>query len=678
MGNSREKPSSSFWARLKEFANTPWIIPPLALAGIALGILTVPRALQWPKRIVVVLLLSWALRGVLQLVDRLGGTAALRLRIIPARWTEAGRPWFRRLEILLAIPVLVVSAWHMCLVIGSMSHSSLNVDEIGTVGLYSAQGPDKVVTNYGLAKNHIFFNLLNSLLPGADSLNPLRARILSICGVVIAWCGAVWYGVRRDRLLEFALVAALIGLNQFALKLNFQARGYGFLLVFALVGGIALLEYLKSGKYLWLLGWSTVLGVYTVPYYIVFGGPVLLFLFLTTRKAEVFRCGLLVLGAIAILYSPVWTQLLNVTSGYEESYGVRYNSLKDVFASIRYVIPQAIWETREWSFFVLLAITLLTPVLLRCSYTPESRTVQILLGSTFLFFAFCLRLATPPHRVTAFLASPILLAIGLTFGSYYRHRLLTWSQPILAILVLGPLCVAGVRMVAGYTFVPDSYWQEAARLILNLSPARSRVWIADKPASLRPYLGGRVKVVEGEIPIGDFQAGKVLLFDKDSSNKVKSLADTTANSRSIVIGSTDDIFCRLWFVQPANSHVSAATINGRPSNGMLTDLNPQTSEVVTKNTASDLAFDLDNGVAHFQSFNLQTGESWEKSKLTVSATNAQGETITVKRDRLLIEDHAVSINTRGLQVKKIRIHIPPTGAELHVTEAWAVPDAGTP
>ncbi|HEY5811260.1 MAG TPA: hypothetical protein VIT23_01235 [Terrimicrobiaceae bacterium] len=654
------------------------MIPSLAMAGITLGILTVPRALQWPKRIVVVLLLSWALRRALQLVDRLSRADAPRMRIIPVRWTEAGRPWFRRLEILLAVSVLVVSAWHMCLVIGSMSQSSLNVDEIGTVGLYSAQGPAKVVTNYGLAKNHIFFNFLNSLLPGADSLNPLRARILSICGVVIAWCAVVWYGVRRDRLLEFALVAALIGLNQFALKLNFQARGYGFLLLFALAGGIALLEYLKSGKYLWLLGWTTVLGVYTVPYYIVFGGPLLLSLFLTTRKAEVFRCGLLVLGSIAILYSPVWTQLLNVTSGYEESYGVRYNSLKDVFNSIRYVIPQAIWEPREWSFFILLAITLVTPVLLRCSFTPESRTVQILLGSTFLFFAFCLMMATPPHRVTAFLASPILLAVGLTIGSYYRHRLLTWSQPILAVLVLGPLCVAGVRMVAGYTFVPDSYWQEAARLILNLAPARSKVWIADKPASLRPYLVGRVKVVQGDIPIGDFEAGRVLLFDKDSSDKVKSLADTTANSRCIVIGGKDDTFCRLWFVQPADSHVSVASLNGRPSNGMLTDLNPQTSEVVAKNTASDLTFDLDNGVAHSQSFNLQTGESWATCKLTVFATSPQGETVAVKRNRLLIEDHTVSINTRGLQVKKISIHIPPTGTELHVTEAWAVPDPGTP
>ena len=57
-------------------------------------------------------------------------------------------------------------------------------DELYSVLHYSSRGAGSVVTTYSNPNNHIFANLINSLLPDAHSVYPLRERLLSMTAVV--------------------------------------------------------------------------------------------------------------------------------------------------------------------------------------------------------------------------------------------------------------------------------------------------------------------------------------------------------------------------------------------------------------------------------------------------------------------------------------------------------------
>src|SRR5690554_4355681 len=94
-------------------------------------------------------------------------------------------PVLRRLENLLAIALVALSLLLTGRMAVAMATHSLGTDEFGTIGSFSSKGPMRVVTDYRAPKNHIFFNLLNSLLPARDSLAAARARALSIAATVL-------------------------------------------------------------------------------------------------------------------------------------------------------------------------------------------------------------------------------------------------------------------------------------------------------------------------------------------------------------------------------------------------------------------------------------------------------------------------------------------------------------
>jgi hypothetical protein len=62
--------------------------------------------------------------------------------------------------------------------------SSLREDEIISIVKYTSRGFVPAISTYSLAKNDIFYNVVSSLIPGADSTLPLRARLISFVSVI--------------------------------------------------------------------------------------------------------------------------------------------------------------------------------------------------------------------------------------------------------------------------------------------------------------------------------------------------------------------------------------------------------------------------------------------------------------------------------------------------------------
>jgi len=168
------------------------------------------------------------------------------------------------------------------------------VDEIGSILNYSSRGPWSQRRKYNLAKNHIFFSVVNSVSPGSDSLDPLRARFWSFIAVGLSLVILLVFFWRRGSPLAGAIAFALPALNLEYLLKVFEARGYGFVALAAVIGLVALSNFLRTGRGrgLWILGVSTALGTWTLPFYVVFGGGLMLLLFLIRPSRKVFLAGL--------------------------------------------------------------------------------------------------------------------------------------------------------------------------------------------------------------------------------------------------------------------------------------------------------------------------------------------------------------------------------------------------
>src|SRR3954447_17780343 len=107
-------------------------------------------------------------------------------RAAPARLPErVETSWWRVAEVVGAAVVVAVSSAFLMSAVRAHLSLSLWQDELFSIDLYSSRGASRVVTTYS-ANNHIFFNLLNALTPGAGSYDPARERLWSLVATVAA------------------------------------------------------------------------------------------------------------------------------------------------------------------------------------------------------------------------------------------------------------------------------------------------------------------------------------------------------------------------------------------------------------------------------------------------------------------------------------------------------------
>ena len=374
----------------------------------------------------------------------------------------------RRVEVLLSIALIAITLVFMTPIFRGMATTSLGTDERGTVTRYSSKGPMKTITCYDLAKNHIFFNLLNSLTPGSKSLNSLRVRLWSFVFLGASGIAALLYFYRRGWFFEGALWFYLWGVNPELVFLNLTARGYGFLSFVALASTILTIRYFETGdrKALRILCVLTALGVWTVPSFLIFGGTLLLFLLLATRRREVFIAGVATLVAVSILYAPVIRQVLHVMQSYGAKYGEDYATMEAVADTLRmYLFPAG-----DNLLFAILCAALVAPFALWTRREPIGRGLRLLMGAVFVFFTACLTLKTPPLRTTALTLCPLLFCLVHAFGVFFRNPRIAILRPLIALAISVPLLVHASHEIARYRFLPEENWLDVARAIETIFP----------------------------------------------------------------------------------------------------------------------------------------------------------------------------------------------------------------
>jgi len=490
----------------------------------------VPGSWKWFPLVLALAAGIWAfvamVRDVPRVVDRLAGLGGMALDwaggVLHERWS--GWRWVYGG---LAAGVLVVAAiqaapsWHF------LATSSLREDETLNVLQYTSRGFARIVSDYSRARNHPLFNLANTALPGADSILPIRARWISFLSVAAGLFLLAGYCARRGHAVAGAVFAGLVMVNHDALKVLLEARGYGMIFLFAVAGCVALAEWLRTGRRVWLLGLAVacVAGSYTLPYFVVFGGGLILAAFAARPTQEVFTAGILSMAAIVMLYLPVAGQLAGTVLDYGENPSRtvlnQFDSLDSLPRTLGFLVPRDVSGlSPAWLFVLLTAAVGIAGFGMR-----RTRYARLAFGGIlaciFGTISFFLFVGEVPMRTGAFLAGPLAFCGALAVGSALRCLPPVAPALQIATAAAGILILWNAR--PSEPLIPRQNWLHIASSLTEFLPAETRLRV---PKSYAKILGAHVRrfasegfpMESGPVDRGALASGSLAVIDAEFQN----------------------------------------------------------------------------------------------------------------------------------------------------------------
>ena len=565
-------------ARLGRFARAAsrWASVRLALFVAAVVIARqLPESVKGPVWLVALGLGIWAFPALVRASYAAWDALVPRLKILwkkQTEWVAQRTVLWGLLSLLCGIVLAGIAIHHAWPAWQFLATSSLREDEILNIERYTSKGFSPAVGTYNLARNHIFFNVVNAILPGADLLSPLRARLVSLLAVSGALVLLVLYAIRRGWFLAGVTFAGCVAIDLFTLKVLLEGRGYGLICFFGTVGSIALCEWFRTRRTAWLtvLGVTTVLGTYTLPYYVVFGGGLMLTAYFQRPSRETFLSGLLAVAAIAMLYLPVIDKVLQVAAGYDQEYGdsitSNFGSIDAVYATLQYLFSFDM--TRIGPLFLLVAMLLSLLFMMFGHFARRSdRQTAAAVALGFLgMLAFLFFLESVPIRVSAFLAGPLAFLATVMTGSLLAAKALV---PVRPLVIVGFTALAGTLLWNAEIeepLIPRQNWADLAQVIERGFPAETPLWAVKKYAKLmRPYLPGR-RIEEGEIDGAAFAGGNLLVFDsafKGGPERARFAWNTLPDGVRYVTAPLLISYQRLFFLPPAARGITKADVEGR-------------------------------------------------------------------------------------------------------------------
>lgn len=536
---------------------------------------SLPGSLKWLGWLVVFGLGAWAFIGLARTTRRLldgvipkGEAAWGRL----GAWVlDYGFVWkiFGLVCGLILAGIAITRAWPAWYFLAT---SSLREDEILNIARYTSKGFAPAVGTYDFARNHIFFNVISSLIPWADSTSPIRGRLVSLVAVFSSLFLLVAYAGRRGWLLAGVASAGFVAVNLYALKVLLEGRGYGLICFFGVVGAISLAEWLRTRKNLWLyvLAASCVLGTYTLPYYVFYGGLLLLAVFFHRPSRQTFLVGALSAAAIVMLYLPILNKVLEVAVGYDEEYGdtVSYNFSTMVagYRTLQYFLPYDVVKIGPPAFTIALILALLFVMFGRFARLADRRAVAGVAFGLLGTLAFLFFLKSAPIRVSAFTAGPIAFLATVMLGSVMSAR---------SLVPLRPFVLAGFTAFAGYALwnaksseplIPRQNWEEAARVVERAFPEKPRLWVGKKYGKLIQWYLPESEILVGDLDRDLLVEGKLMAFDahfKGGMERYQFIWGEIPDTLRYVTFPLLVGYQRLFFVPPADRGISRAEVDGR-------------------------------------------------------------------------------------------------------------------
>ena len=447
-----------------------------------------------------------------------------------------------KLELLLTTLLLTLSTAYLIEFVRTMAHAPLWTDELASVLFFSSRGPRVVVTNYNAPNNQIFLNLVNSLLPAAHSLNPLRERLVSILSIVAMQVITVYEFFRRRWYLAGAVLCFAFAVNFNWLDETLQDRGYGLLGFGAVAISLWLWRYLEDHGRRWLVGMAivTVLGTWTEPSFLFFCGPLWLLLLGAERSRRILLVGAASLVAIVLLYLPVARQLVHQFTTYATTSGREYDSLSA--APLTFTTYLLGHYELTWPF----AIALMAPLLVMLPApdraprwlapplrvlglgvdAPVRTLTRILMGSAGTVLVIALALKTPPQRTVAYVVVPVALVTVVSVAELLQDRRV--GSPVRgasAIAVVLLLVVHGSPTLTQFSYVPIENWSSAATFVTETFPEHLPVVAPVRGLYLAAYLDPNRHAVVTAMTGSELQSGTAAIELFDPGGEIRGLRE---------------------------------------------------------------------------------------------------------------------------------------------------------
>ena len=426
-----------------------------------------------------------------------------------ARFNEAAASCvLQRCERLIAFVLIAVVLALVCLYMYYMATTSLWNDELYSIRHFSSQGIWHVLSDYHVPNNHIFFNLLNVLTPVSDPYTPLTARFLSFVSVLACFAvGVVWLW-RRGLLFEAGVFVFVGFANVRNLDLMMEARGYGLICLFAICCIVLVCRYLEAGskKAIWTAAGATILGTWTVPTFMGFGGPLMFLAFALRPRWNALGAGALAATGVIAVHLPVVEQIIQNAARFGEAWGRPFATWTGVESSASlYLFPNV---EPAWAFG-LLVVTLSAILLTGGSKSVAPVAQRAVALSVIVFFAGCLVLETPLVRTTQFVAIPVAFLAGLMAA-----RLLAQTPSVLGSCtrcsILGGMFVLTINTILSLSFTAKENWQDTAEFINTVFPQDIEIAVPSRKPWLDPYLEG-VRTFEDVVDIERFAMGRQIV-----------------------------------------------------------------------------------------------------------------------------------------------------------------------
>lgn len=567
-----------------------------------------------------------------------------------------GAQIWNRCETFLAVLLFAACTLQTGRMIHAMATTSLSTDEFGTVGGYSRRGPLHVITDYSAPKNHIFFNLVNSVLPGRASLNPLRVRMFSLVAAALFLSLVISYAIFRGALFEGAVFLTLWTFAPESLQLCLEARGYGFLALAGLVVTIAAMEYFRTDRRGWLYTAAgvVILAVYTVPGFIFFGAPILLLVWLARRDRFTFLVGLAAAIAVALLYSPVAFQIVEAFHKYGTLYESDFKLVQGVIRAIKLYI----FASPDWAAFAFLSLLSLAPFLL-AEPAGETRGRKIVISAALFFFLGLLYTRTAPVRMSNMGMVPFAFVGVFALGAAIRTGPIFVRSTAFGLVAIG-LIFRIAPEVRDFHFTPHEDWTTASLAI-------EQAFGPEMPVDYKryaKYLGDvSPDLLRRSAPFDEAAYASGRLIVADAGNKWAEgrrffrPADEPHNAQIVIPGATRDMVLSFQLPIPSRNFDVPSELTDRNVNtGIEVSARPLRLQIERQGEHCAIVFLLDHPV---------TSETFHLS----AEDRATGALLPAKT---LFAGNAVIVSLGALPpgVRHLRFELHATGPAVSITEVW--------
>jgi hypothetical protein len=566
-----------------------------------------------------------------------------------------------------------------------MSGTSLWTDELYSIQHFSSRGPLVVLTDYHVPNNHIFFNLVNSLTPGAQSVNPLRARIWSLAAVAAMVAAAVWAFSRRQQWLLGAMLVLVIGDDIVLLDLDLQARGYGFVAFSALAMSLLVLYYLRQRK-VWqlvLLALLALLGTWTIPVFAGFSCALLLLLLVQTRERRVLMAGAMTVVAIVGVYLPVHRQVIAQSMTFAQTWGREYASLQAVSSTIATYLfyPVLIRDSvSDGVVFAFLGAVFLLPYVLWKPSEPDAQSTRILVGAVAFFFAFCLALQTPLIRTTSFVVFPLVVAALTILGRVIYTSRLKRIFPVICVMIAILASLQSLRMVRHFQFVPLENWLGVASHIERTYPDGMLIYAPFEPSFLRAYLSPSFPLAD-QFDSQQYADGKLVVVDSANSDQNRFRPDQYSKyAVGLQIPQRRGDFQGVSVSPPQDSYIDQVTVATEtgPTQATL-ERNPLTGWTLSQGGSKStlLSVSLRPGVT-YRSLLVLAGKGGLPASLPARIVLSDGTLLSLderdvtRQGSLLI----LHLGDRSVQSVKLDVEASEKADPSSIIEMWAYPSVG--